>query len=62
MVDLRQNKDSEAPYNPFNDGWDERVKKIRRSDNPFPNNNWKHYEWRDGWDGADEAIKEESKT
>ena len=59
MVELR-NVDLGAGYNPLDDGWNERIAGKRQSDNPFAINNWKHYEWDDGWMSADEAIKDES--
>ncbi len=62
MVDLRKNDDSGAAYKPLDDGWNERIKGTRQSDNPFAINNWKHYEWKDGWHDADKAIKKESKN
>lgn len=58
MVDLLQN-DPEVDYNPFNDGWNERIQGKQQNDNPFGINNWKFYEWEKGWLAADKSIKEE---
>ncbi|MCU7833724.1 MAG: hypothetical protein KZQ83_00620 [gamma proteobacterium symbiont of Taylorina sp.] len=58
MVDLRKNE-SDDIYDPFNDGWNERITGIQQYDNPFGVNNWKFYEWEKGWLAADKAIKEE---
>ena len=54
--------DPEATYNPSNDGWNERLVGKLQDDNPFAINNWKHYEWDEGWLAADVAIKDESKS
>ncbi len=59
MVDLRQNE-SEDDYDPFNDGWNEKIAGKQRNDNPFGENNWKFYEWEKGWLAADKVFKEES--
>jgi hypothetical protein len=58
MVELKQN-DNDDTYNPYNDGWNERVSGKQKGDNPFGINNWKYYEWEKGWLDADRAITEE---
>ena len=58
MIDLRKNN-LEVDYNPFNDGWNERIAGKQQSDNPFGINNWKFYEWEKGWLEADKAIENE---
>lgn len=61
MIDLLTNE-PETDYNPFNDGWNERISGTQLNDNPFGINNWKFYEWEKGWIAADKAIKEESSS
>ena len=58
MIELRQNA-SEDVYDPFNDGWNERIADKHQTDNPFGINNWKFYQWEKGWLEADTAINEE---
>ena len=61
MVYFLQN-DPEVDYDPFKDGWNERITGKQQNDNPFGINNWKFYEWEKGWLEADITInKEESK-
>lgn len=60
MIELRQIDDDH--YNPFEDGWNERITYKQRSDNPFGVNNWKFYEWEKGWLAADEVIKQEAQN
>lgn len=60
MVDLRQNEDEDV-YDPFNDGWNERIAEKQKGDNPFGINNWKFYEWEKGWLEADKTIKKQEK-
>lgn len=62
MVILAKNIDPKAAYNPLDDGWNERLAGKRKDDNPFAINNWKHYEWEEGWLAAEVAVKEESKN
>jgi len=59
MLDLRKNE-FEYNYDPFNDGWNERIAGIQQYDNPFGENNWKFFEWDKGWLAANKAIKEEN--
>lgn len=48
----------ETPYTPHNEGKEARLKGVRRSENPWAVNNWKHYEWQEGWDTVDTTIKQ----
>jgi len=61
MIKLRQNNDSDDAYNPYDDGWNERVTGKHQSDNPFAIYNEKYYKWQKGWLEANEAIKKDEK-
>lgn len=61
MVDLHKNEIPEGIYNPFNNGWNERIDGKRQDDNPFAINNWKHYDWEDGWLTANKTIDVENR-
>lgn len=62
MAILPKITDSKAAYNPLNDGWNERLAGKRQDDNPFAINNWKYYEWDEGWLAADVATKDEAES
>lgn len=62
MQKLRRDSIAEEDYTILDYGWDDRFEGRRKTDNPYGINNWKHYEWRKGWELADEAIVSEEST
>ena len=52
MTVLRRNSITEDDFTPFDEGWDAYLEGVHKIDNPYPINNWKHYEWNKGWDEA----------
>ena len=49
MKKLRRDTIAEDDYTILDYGWDDRLEGKRKDDNPYPINNWKHYEWEKGW-------------
>jgi len=56
MEKLRRDSIDEEDYSIEDYGWDDRLGGKRQSDNPYPINNWKHYDWEKGWLQADESL------
>lgn len=52
MIRLRRERISEQQYSPLDAGWDAYIEGRRSSDNPYAINNWKHYDWQQGWELA----------
>jgi hypothetical protein len=59
MKKLRRDSIAEDDYTILDLGWDNRLEGKRKSDNPYPINNWKHYEWVKGWEMADKSSDSE---
>ncbi len=55
MDKLRRDVLCEDEYRPQDAGWDAHLEGVRRSDNPYAINNWKYYDWDQGWVMAAEA-------
>ncbi len=55
MMKLRRDTISEEEYTIIDYGWDDRIEGKRKSDNPYPNNNWKFYDWEKGWEMYDKS-------
>ncbi|ROS00221.1 hypothetical protein EDC56_2859 [Sinobacterium caligoides] len=53
MIKTRRDTVTEADYTIVDYGWDDRLAGKRETDNPYPINNWKHYDWEKGWKMAD---------
>ena len=59
MKKLRLETIAEEDYTIVDYGWDDCLRGKRKSDNPYPNNNWKHYDWIEGWELADKSTESE---
>jgi hypothetical protein len=55
MKKLRRNTIAEDDYTILDYGWDDRLEGKVKDNNPYPINNWKHYEWEKGWVMADSS-------
>ncbi|MCJ8314600.1 MAG: hypothetical protein HRU38_20890 [Saccharospirillaceae bacterium] len=55
MNKLRRDSITEEDYTILDYGWDDRVEGKHKNDNPYAINNWKHYDWEEGWVKADES-------
>lgn len=56
MPKLRRDSKADDEYTIEDYGWDDYQEGKRKSDNPYPVNNWKHYEWEKGWEAAAQEI------
>ncbi|MFT5690895.1 MAG: hypothetical protein ACI92E_000218 [Oceanicoccus sp.] len=52
MQQFRRDTVSDEDYTILDYGWDGHLDGKRRNENPYAVNNWKHYEWENGWDMA----------
>ena len=57
MTELRRDSMEEEDYGPLDAGWDARIEAVRLSENPYAINNWKHYDWEEGWTLAEQTVE-----
>ena len=59
-ISRRRDSIDEDELTPEDMGWDDRLDGIHFEDNPYAINNWKHYEWENGWNLSDTALNKPS--
>ena len=60
MLNLHRDNLDDDQYMPFEQGWDAFIEHKRESRNPWAINNWKHYDWQEGWTAARKKTLEDN--
>lgn len=59
MTSLRSDSIDEDHYTPYDQGWDAFLLSTRESRNPWAINNWKHYDWQEGWHACEDQKQDQ---
>ena len=56
MITVHKDDIPKSDYRPFDEGWEAQREQKKMTDNPWGINNWKHYDWEEGWLQAGQSL------